>query len=53
VPVAQNGFSPLHLAARLGYHEIASLLIEKGAEVDHTDKVRTLVAKMPFVFVCT
>ena len=37
---AQDGQTPLHAAAIKGHVEIAQLLMEKGANVEATDKVQ-------------
>lgn len=39
-PILQNGLSPLAIAAREGYVEIASMLIELGAYVNAVDRVQ-------------
>ena len=39
---AQDGRTPLHLAAEEGHHEICQRLIEHGARVDAQAKVRTI-----------
>ena len=35
--VCHSGYTPLHLAARYGHHQLAALLIRKGARVDDRD----------------
>ena len=35
--VCHCGYTPLHLAARYGHHQLATLLIRKGARVDDQD----------------
>ena len=42
---AQDGQTPLLEAARLGHVEIAQMLMEKGANIEATDKVQ-LVANV-------
>ena len=42
---AQDGDTPLHLASKNGHTDVAKLLIEKGAEVDATNKVRARPAR--------
>lgn len=44
--ILQNGLSPLAVAAREGYAEIASMYIERGAYVNAVDRVQC------FFFVC-
>lgn len=50
---SQKGFSPLHVAAKYGKMEVASLLLHKRAAPDAAGKVRTkssvsLLAKIIF-----
>ena len=53
----QNGRSALMLAAEMGHTEIAALLIERGADIQAKDKVRSdsllklLCSLLCFVFV--
>ena len=42
---AQNGWTPLHMAANKGHVEIAQLMMEKSANIEATDKVQ-LVANV-------
>lgn len=39
-PYPQSGRTPLWTACRLGYDELAELLLEKGAEKDAQDEAR-------------
>ena len=40
MPCAQSGFTPLHIAAHYGNVNVATLLMERGADVNFPAKVR-------------
>ena len=39
----QNGFSPLHGASQNGHHDVCTLLIERGANLNSQTKVGTII----------
>lgn len=39
VPLLQDGFTPLHVAAQSGRPDICKLLLEKGADLNAVDEV--------------
>ena len=41
--MGQDGYTPLHGAAKKGHTEIASLLIGRGADINSKDNVSILV----------
>ena len=48
----QNGESPLILASSEGHFEIVKLLLDKGAEVNHQDKVSYSSIVVIMYFAC-
>jgi len=36
---SKSGFTPLHIAAHYGNNNVASMLVQKGADVNFTAKV--------------
>ena len=40
---SKSGFTPLHIAAHYGNESIASLLVQKGADVNYLAKVNQLI----------
>ena len=39
----QDGFSPLHIALQMGHHNVCTLLIERGANLNSQTKVGTII----------
>lgn len=40
---SKAGFTPLHLSAQKGHHDMTNLLVEHGADPNHKAKVRWLL----------
>ena len=48
--IIQNGITPLYRAAEEGYTEIVKMLLETGADIDATDKVKQLISRFNLTF---
>jgi len=46
----QSGFTPLHIAAHYGSLDVAKLLLDNGADIDYSARVR-LVCCMIVIFI--
>ena len=46
----KNGVTPLHIAAQKGYVQIVQILLDKGANVDHANKVLLLIVSFFLLF---
>ena len=51
VSFMQTGYTVLHHAAQLGFHDAAKLLLEKQADANTVDKVGHSKTLFPFKFV--
>ena len=50
--ILQNGFTPLHIAAKYGNQNVAGVLVQHGATIDYKTKVRCTVLTIDLVGYC-
>lgn len=48
----QYGWTPLHVAAQYGHAAVVEVLLERGAAIDKTDRVRPHRFLNPALYIC-